>query len=623
MGGTHDTRQRAPVGRDLVGQKRGQATRLFLFLALGAGWVGACSRRPIQYRDAPPVFRLRRVELRKQPSRRDPQPVATRLRRGFLEPVTAFLSLSSSREARNTNSVDLTPDSSWFSNSRALGSTKAFYLGQPLEGSEAEAPPGESMFAVGGGLGPSILGTWTVFAAGRWKSGPWVAIRDARKRAFLLQFDDPKWPGLRTSSTLVAGELLRQAGYNVPRRYMVFFKKKRLSLASRGGVPYSHFKAPLKAIWWSLKKSPQAALTQTALEGLLRRVRRERDGSMRALATALPPPKRHRYIGPFPLWGRRRDDPNDRFLHQDLRELRGLRIFAAWLGLRNLDEMSGADFYDQKERVLTHYLWEFGGALGAGPLGTPKSVVDAYGEGDLEPGVRKAAQEMREKDLARFPEIGYLPVRGFHVADWAPATRHPAFERVTRRDRFWAGRVLAQFRAGRVKSIISGAFLSKKAARMLWAKIWLRRRRALRHGLSGSLPLVRFSAAMAIPSRLRAGDSRRRAHRSASTLRICATPLKRRRFSLTLFDAQRKKPMAEVEKKGGRRLEKRGKRRRCWSLRLKSGVELPAYWVATFASDGKDSKDHRVDLHLRCRHPRGGGAEKANPPCRVSGVVRR
>lgn len=611
------------MGRELIGSKRGQAPLFFSMLAFWAGLAGACSRRPLKYRDASPVFHLMQVELRKQPYRRDPQPTATRLKRGFVEPVTTFLSLASSVEARNTNSVDLTPDSSWFSNTKALKATKRFYLGQPVEGAQTDAKIGGPMFAARGGLGPSLLGAWTVFAAGRWKGGPWLAIRDTRKRAFLLQFDHPEWPGLQTSSTLVAGDLLRRVGYNVPRRYMVFFMRKRLRLASRGRVPFSSSKAPLKILWWSSRQKPMKTLRREELGRLLRRVHREADGSMRALATALPPLKRYRYIGPFSLWGRRRDDPNDRFPHQDLRELRGLKLFAAWLGLRGLDERSGADFYDTKERVVTHFLWNLGGALGAGPQGAPKTVVDAYGEEDLEPKVRAAAQEMRKKDPARLPELGYLPVRGFHVMDWAPATRHPAFARATHRDRFWAGRILAGLRPEEVKAAIAGAFLSTKAARMLWAKIWLRRRRALSHGLTGSLPLVRFRAATAKPPRLGAGDSRRRSRRRASMLRICATPLMRRRFSLALFNANKKKSITEVERKGGRRLEKRKKRRSCWSVRLKSKAKLPAYWVATIAPAGERSKGHRVDVHLRCGECSARKAKKGACPCRVSGVVRR
>ena len=55
---------------------------------------------------------------------------------------------------------------------------------------------------------------------------------------------------------------------------------------------------------------------------------REPDGSMRATAS--------RYVdgepvGPFRYYGTRTDDPNDVIDHEQRRELRGLRLFAAWL----------------------------------------------------------------------------------------------------------------------------------------------------------------------------------------------------------------------------------------------------------------------------------------------------
>jgi hypothetical protein len=61
---------------------------------------------------------------------------------------------------------------------------------------------------------------------------------------------------------------------------------------------------------------------------LLQRAPRRPDGTYRALASKLLPGKP---VGPFQYFGTRPDDPNDIFPHENRRELRGLRVFAAWL----------------------------------------------------------------------------------------------------------------------------------------------------------------------------------------------------------------------------------------------------------------------------------------------------
>ena len=55
---------------------------------------------------------------------------------------------------------------------------------------------------------------------------------------------------------------------------------------------------------------------------------RNDDGTYRVIASrALPGTP----VGPFRYFGARPDDPNDIYPHEHHRELRGLRVFAAWL----------------------------------------------------------------------------------------------------------------------------------------------------------------------------------------------------------------------------------------------------------------------------------------------------
>ena len=70
------------------------------------------------------------------------------------------------------------------------------------------------------------------------------------------------------------------------------------------------------------------------------------DGLYRAVAVRLPLGK---WIGGFKFEGIRGDDPNDIFPHENRRELRGLRLFAAWLNHYNCRAINTWDYYIPQE----------------------------------------------------------------------------------------------------------------------------------------------------------------------------------------------------------------------------------------------------------------------------------
>jgi hypothetical protein len=88
--------------------------------------------------------------------------------------------------------------------------------------------------------------------------------------------------------------------------------------------------SPYDAIIIALKGSDgqKHPLTRNDLDRVLQLAARRPDGSSRITASrafeGIP-------VGPFRYDGTRRDDPNDVVPHEHRRELRGLRVFAAWL----------------------------------------------------------------------------------------------------------------------------------------------------------------------------------------------------------------------------------------------------------------------------------------------------
>src|SRR5262249_23874753 len=157
---------------------------------------------------------------------------------------------------------------------------------------------------------------------------------------YFIKFDPLENPEMSTAAEVISTEFFHAVGYNVPEKYITFFSRDDLRIDEK------------------------AKLTEADLDQLLKRVPRRRDGTYRALGSKLLPGDP---IGPFQHFGTRPDDPNDIFSHENRRELRGLRVFAAWL---NHDDSRAINTLDMlvKEggrHYVKHYLIDFGSTLGS------------------------------------------------------------------------------------------------------------------------------------------------------------------------------------------------------------------------------------------------------------------
>ena len=75
-------------------------------------------------------------------------------------------------------------------------------------------------------------------------------------------------------------------------------------------------------------------------------------------------------LGNFRYYGTRPDDPNDIVPHEHRRELRGARVFGAWL---NHDDSRGVNSLDMlttdgSRNYVKHYMFDFGSILGSGTV---------------------------------------------------------------------------------------------------------------------------------------------------------------------------------------------------------------------------------------------------------------
>ena len=79
-------------------------------------------------------------------------------------------------------------------------------------------------------------------------------------------------------------------------------------------------------------------------------------------------------LGPFRYYGTRPDDPNDIYDHEHRRELRGLRVFAAWLNHDDSRSVNTLDTLVEHEgrRIVRHHLIDFASTLGSGSTAAQK-----------------------------------------------------------------------------------------------------------------------------------------------------------------------------------------------------------------------------------------------------------
>ncbi len=236
--------------------------------------------------------------------------------------------------ALNVNTLGEVPDSSWFTN--RIGQYD-MTVDDVLRGPNQVDGPAP--------------GQWLV--TGRPESGitPKFTIRDARGDTYLIKLDPASNPELPSSVELISTKLFHAIGYHVPQDFVVHFSPDQLVVAPGARIRNA--------------VGERVPIQQTDIHRWLRNVPKRADGSIRALASLWVPGK---VVGQFMFNGRRSDDPNDVFPHERRRELRGLRVFAAWLNHDDARAINSIDTYVEENgrRYIRHYLQDFGSNLGSG-----------------------------------------------------------------------------------------------------------------------------------------------------------------------------------------------------------------------------------------------------------------
>jgi hypothetical protein len=371
--------------------------------------------------------------------------------------------------ALNVNTLGEVPDSSWFTNRIGV---RELTLDEIVRGPDTNDGPAP--------------GRWQVL--GRPAAGitPKFTIRDARGDRYVIKLDPAEYPELPSSVEVISTKIFHALGYHVPEDFIVRFDPTDLEPAPDATMRVAGGK--------------RRRFTSADIRQWLKRQPRGADGRIRALASRYVPGP---VVGSFEFVGTRPDDPNDIYPHERRRELRGLRVFAAWL---NHDDARGAnslDVYvtDGSRRYLRHYLQDFGSNLGSGST-SPQQPRGGY-EYLIERGpILKGLGGfglwtrgwMHAKYPTELPSLGNVEADFFTPAAWKTEYPQPAFDRMDAADAFWGASLVARFTDPMIRAIVdTGRLTDERAAQRLTAILIARRNKVVAYWITRTTPLDAFA----------------------------------------------------------------------------------------------------------------------------------
>src|SRR4051812_28787598 len=332
--------------------------------------------------------------------------------------------------AEDVNTIDEVPDSSWFTN---RAGTRLITTDEMYRGPSDDA-------------GPSP-GKWAVSRKANGVT-PGFTITDERGRRYFVKFDPPGFPELATGAEAVVTRLFHALGYHVPQAIVGTLRRENLAIANDATVP--------------LPNGRRRKMRFSDIDDALRHAERSADGSYRvSIAEALT----GKSLEGFMYEGTRPDDPNDLIPHENRRELRGLRVFSAWVNHTDAKAINSLDtvITENGRGHIVHYVRDFNAALGSAGIGV-RERRDGY-EYLAEFGPTKKAlpafgfyiRPWMTIDYPSFRGIGRFESKRFVPDQWRPRVPNPAYVRSRADDTFWAARKLMALSDDQIRAAVRAA----------------------------------------------------------------------------------------------------------------------------------------------------------------------
>lgn len=375
--------------------------------------------------------------------------------------------------ASNVNTLGEVPDSSWFQNRIGV---REMSLEELARGPDQGSGPAD--------------GRWTITAGKSQGITPGFTIEDERGDSYFVKFDPIPYPNLSTAADVIVTNFFYAFGYYVPENYIAYFRPEQLVISPDAKVPE--------------RGAKKRKMTAADLESILSRVPHLPDGRVRCVASkrlsGAP-------LGPHKYWGTRSDDPNDAFRHEHRRDLRGYRVFSAWLNHDDSRSVNSQDVFVRTsgdKGYVKHHLIDFSSTLGSGSDAERRIAPQNPRAGneyvlELKPILKTAfslglwERPWRKVKYREFDEVGRIEAEFFEPDAWKPEYPNPAFERMRPTDAFWAARIVSRFSDAAVRALVhTGAFTDPEAERHLTDTLIRRRDKIVASYFRRMNPIAEF-----------------------------------------------------------------------------------------------------------------------------------
>ena len=239
--------------------------------------------------------------------------------------------------ARDVNTSDEVPDSSWFTNR---------IYARPVSIAELTSGPNTT-------AGPAP-GAWTVIRPKTSGFAPGFTVRDSAGEVWFLTFDAAGSPRAASGAIAVATRLFWALGYHQVESHLSVLRPETLTIGE--GVRSECGPAARVRSRWTTCRRCCAGQPGTRMA----RIACWPAGSFPG-----------KIVGGFRYHGTRSDDPNDIVPHEHRRALRALKVFGAWTNLVDLKAGNTLDsvITENGRARVRHYLQDVGSTFGTGAEG--------------------------------------------------------------------------------------------------------------------------------------------------------------------------------------------------------------------------------------------------------------